>query len=86
MNSSYCWYDVNTKNIQLAKFLGIINDNVDTIEEGASDADLIILAVPVNQTEKIVVSLADMELKSDVIITDAGSTKDTVVKAAKCLE
>ncbi len=79
-------YDVNTKNIELAKFLGIINHNVDTIEEGARDADLIILAVPVDQTEKIVVSLADMELKSDVIITDAGSTKGTVVKAAKCLE
>lgn len=79
-------YDVNTKNIELAKFLGIIDHKVDTIEEGALDADLIILAVPVDQTEKIIVLLADMELKSNVIITDAGSTKGTVVRAAERLE
>ncbi len=68
-------YDVNTKNVELAKFLGIIDHQVDSIEEGAVDADLIILAVPVNHTEKIVVSLGDMKLKSHVIVTDAGSTK-----------
>ena len=79
-------YDVNTKNVELAKFLGMIDQQVVTIEEGAIDADLIILAVPVDQTEKIVVSLADMELKSHVIVTDAGSTKSTVVEAAKCLD
>ena len=79
-------YDVNTKNVELAKFLGIIDYKVDTIEEGALDADLIILAVPVDQTEKIVVLLADMELKSQVIVTDVGSTKGTVVEAAKRLE
>jgi prephenate dehydrogenase len=79
-------YDVNIKNIQLAKLLGIIDHSVDSIEEGALQADLIILAVPVNQTEKIVVSLAGMNLKNDVIVTDAGSTKSTVVEAAKLLE
>ena len=78
-------YDVNTKNVELAKFLGIIDHKVDSIEEGAFDADLIILAVPVDQTEKIVISLADMELRSEVIVTDAGSTKGTVVKAAERL-
>ncbi len=52
----------------------------------ALDADLIILAVPVDQTEKIVVLLADMDLKSHVIVTDAGSTKGTVVEAAKRLD
>lgn len=79
-------FDVNTKNIELAKFLGIIDRKVDTIEEGAFDADIIILAVPVDQTEKIVGLLADLKLKSNVIITDAGSTKGTIVKAAECLE
>jgi prephenate dehydrogenase len=78
-------YDVNTKNVELAKFLGIIDHQVDSIEQGAVEADLIIVAVPVNQTEKIVVSLADMTLKSQVIVTDAASTKGTVVEAAKHL-
>ena len=78
-------YDVNTKNIQLAQLLGIIDKSVDSIEEAASEADLIVLAVPVDQTEKILVSLAEMELKEQVIVTDAGSTKSTVVEAAKPL-
>lgn len=78
-------YDINQNNIQLAKFLGIIDDSVDTIEQGAYDADFILLTVPVNQTEEIVTSLANMELKSNVIVTDAGSTKGSVVKAAEPL-
>ena len=78
-------YDVQIKNIQLAKLLGMIDHAVDSIEEGALEADLIILAVPVDQTEEIVVSLAGMKLKKQVIVTDAGSTKSTVVDAAKPL-
>ncbi|AZV44133.1 prephenate dehydrogenase [Peribacillus asahii] len=78
-------YDVNENNIQLAKLLGIVDDSVDSIAEGVLEADLILLAVPVDQTEKIVIQLADMKLKDDVIVTDAGSTKSTVVEAAKHL-
>lgn len=78
-------YDVNVKNIQLAQLLGIIDKSVDSIEEAASEADLIMLAVPVDQTEKILVSLSEIELKEQVIVTDAGSTKSTVVDAAKPL-
>lgn len=78
-------YDVNRKNIQIARLLGIIDHSVESIAEGAVDADLIILAVPVDQTEKIVVSLAGMNLQDHVIVTDVGSTKSTVVEAAKPL-
>ena len=77
--------DLSEKNIQLSMLLGIIDDSVSSLEAGAREADLILLAVPVNETVKILAQLADMELKSDVLISDAGSTKDTVVKAAKPL-
>lgn len=63
----------------------IIDDSVSSLEAGACEADLILLAVPVNETVKILAQLTDMDLKSDVLISDAGSTKDTVVKAAKPL-
>lgn len=78
-------YDVNETNLQLAKLMGIINEPVRTIQDGVKDADLILLAVPVDETKKIVGQLATMDLKSSVIVTDAGSTKDNVVKAAKPL-
>ncbi|MDM5313560.1 prephenate dehydrogenase [Peribacillus frigoritolerans] len=77
--------DLSEKNVQLSMLLGIIDDSVSSLEAGACEADLILLAVPVNETVKILAQLADMDLKSDVLISDAGSTKDTVVKAAKPL-
>lgn len=78
-------FDTDENNVNLAKLLGIIDDSVDSIEEGVKAADLILLAIPVVETEKILKRLADMPLKQDVIITDAGSTKGTIHLAAKSL-
>ncbi|PLT34879.1 prephenate dehydrogenase [Bacillus sp. V5-8f] len=78
-------YDVNEKNIRLAKMLGIVDEGAVTIEEAAVAADLIILSVPVAETRKIMASLSSICLKPGVIITDVGSTKKKVVESAKCL-
>jgi prephenate dehydrogenase len=78
-------FDVNTKQSQLAKLLGVVDEIVDDITTGATQADLIVVATPVNEAEKILLSLANMELKDDVIITDAGSTKAKIVETASCL-
>lgn len=78
-------FDVNTKQSQLAKLLGVVDEIVDDITTGATQADLIIVATPVNEAEKILLSLASMELKDGVIITDAGSTKAKIVETASCL-
>lgn len=75
-------YDVSEKNIQLATLLGIIDGSVSSLEVGACEADLILLAVPVNETVQIVRELAELDLKRNVIISDAASTKTTVMKAA----
>ncbi|MFD6440242.1 prephenate dehydrogenase [Peribacillus sp. NPDC060186] len=77
--------DLSEKNIQLSRLLGIIDDSVSSLEAGACDADLILLAVPVNETVQILAKLAEMDLKRDVLISDAGSTKEKVVKAARPL-
>ena len=42
-----------------------------------------ILAVPIKQTVAYLKELADLELKDNVIITDAGSTKLDIVEAAE---
>ncbi|MDQ0218982.1 prephenate dehydrogenase [Peribacillus cavernae] len=78
-------YDVNQKNVQLAKMLGIIDEDCDVLEEAASKADLIIISVPVIETERIMRTLSSMDLKQGVIITDVGSTKQGISDTAKCL-
>ncbi len=78
-------YDVNETQQKLAKMLEVVDETVTEIAAGAVQADLIIIAAPVNEVEKILKSLAEMPLKNNVIITDAGSTKSRIVKAASCL-
>ena len=58
---------------------------VESIEDGAKDADLILITTPVRATEKILEQISQMSLKETVIISDAGSTKSTVVDRAKKL-
>lgn len=50
--------------------------------EFAGQADVIILAVPIEQTIAFIKELADLPLKSNVLVTDAGSTKQAIVEAA----
>ncbi|UII54632.1 prephenate dehydrogenase [Cytobacillus spongiae] len=79
-------YDINDEQCKLAKMLGVIDEAAETIEAGAKDADLIIIATPVLEVERILTVLETISLKRDVIITDAGSTKLTIVKKAAALK
>ena len=66
--------------------LSVVDELAVSIEEGAKDADLIIITTPVGETEKIIDLLYETPLKENVLITDAGSTKFEVVKKAKKLK
>lgn len=79
-------YDINKENCRLAKKLGVIDETSETIASGASDADLIIIATPVNKTIEIIFQLANCPLKETVIISDVGSTKRKIVQAAQILK
>jgi prephenate dehydrogenase len=72
-------YDINYEQARLAKMLGVIDEIASDISVGAADATLIIVATPVQKTEEILQLLAELPLNPDVIITDTGSTKRTVV-------
>ncbi|KSU63464.1 prephenate dehydrogenase [[Bacillus] enclensis] len=78
-------YDVNQKELRLAKTLGVIDEMAQTFEHAAEKADLIIISTPVTQTEKIMKILHNTNLKQGVIITDTGSTKGQIMKAARPL-
>lgn len=78
-------FDVNEEEMKLAKTLAVIDDAVFSLEEGMAQADVIILATPVMQTEKILAEMLTYRLKPSVIVTDVGSTKQRIVQHAKRL-
>ncbi|HVY06323.1 MAG TPA: prephenate dehydrogenase/arogenate dehydrogenase family protein [Burkholderiales bacterium] len=68
-------------NIQRALELGVIDESASDAALAARDADVVLVAVPVQQTEAVLRSL-DAAASSKTLITDAGSTKRDFVSAA----
>ncbi|AZU63144.1 prephenate dehydrogenase [Neobacillus mesonae] len=79
-------FDINREQARLAKMLGVIDEAAENIPEGAKDADLIIISAPVNDTKSIIQALSKLTLKPEVIVTDTGSTKGTIVETADSLK
>lgn len=70
----------NAARLTLARELGVIDHAADWQQAG--QADCILLAMPVGETESVLRQLAP-HLKAGAVITDAGSTKANVVEAAR---
>ena len=70
----------NPARLTVARELGLIDRAADWAEAG--QADCIMLAMPVGETEAVLNKLAP-HLKAGAIVTDAGSTKANVVEAAR---
>lgn len=79
-------YDIQEKQSQLGKMLGVIDEVALEIESAAVQADLILIATPVKEVERIIELLCELPLKKGVIVSDAGSTKTEIVKRASCLK
>ena len=69
------------KTLEDAKALGIISEGFSDPVDAVRDADLIVLALPVRATQKILETIKPY-LSENAIITDVGSTKGNVVEAA----
>lgn len=78
--------DINDEQCRLGKMLGIIDEVATSLEEEAIKADFIFLSTPVEVTQKLLYMLAALELKDSCIISDTGSTKETIVAAASDLK
>lgn len=70
----------NPARLTVARELGLIDRAVDWSE--AAQADCILLALPVGETEAVLRKLQPY-LKAGAVVTDAGSTKANVVAAAR---
>ncbi|RDZ17564.1 prephenate dehydrogenase [Priestia megaterium] len=77
--------DINTNEVQLANQLGIVDYVAEDIKTEAAQADYIVLATPVEYTTAWIHDLSTWKLKETVIITDVGSTKGEIMKAAQAL-
>lgn len=69
-------------NLEKARELGIIDTIADAAAEAVRDADLVLLAVPVGAMPEVFRSIAPV-LPPACVVTDAGSTKEDVVVAAR---
>ena len=72
----------NEKSLSAALALGVIDALETNIHEACSEADVILIAVPVAQTKSILQSIKP-HLNQQTIITDVGSTKGDVLACAK---
>lgn len=68
--------------LERALELGIIDRIADSVEDAVQNADLVLIAAPVAQTEAILASIRP-HLTSKTVVTDSGSTKMGVVEAAR---
>lgn len=59
--------------------LGLV-DEINELDEAISKSDLIILAVPVNDAEKMIISI--LEKVDKQVVIDAGSTKNAICETA----
>jgi prephenate dehydrogenase len=65
-------------NIERALELGVIDEAIDDIAVAVKGADIVLLAVPVQQNARVLAQLA-ASLAAQTLVTDAGSTKRNFV-------
>lgn len=72
----------NAEQLETAKSLGVIDRAETDLAAAVKDADMIVIGVPVGAVEEILSALKPY-LGAQTIVTDVGSTKGSVVEAAR---
>lgn len=75
-------YGRNHLNLQRALELGVIDRYETRIADAVADADMIVVAVPVGTTGKVLREMIP-HVSANAVITDVGSTKRSVITAAR---
>ena len=74
-------YDTNPKHCEQAVTLGLV-DRTENLEEACIDADLIIVAVPVNVVQKVLPVVLDC-CQDHATVIDVGSTKTMICEVVR---
>ena len=75
-------YSPSTSTLQKALQLGVIDTTAASVEQAASGADLVLVAVPVSATEATLQRIAPA-VTPEMLVMDVGSTKTDVLEAAQ---
>ena len=75
-------YGRNRENLEKGVELGVLDRFESSIEAAARDADMIVVAVPLGAMQPVFAELSG-KLRADAVITDVGSAKGSVVRAAQ---
>lgn len=78
-------YDVREDFVDKALTNGVLSAGTTNLQLAAQDADIIIVATPVEQINELLYRLADLSLKQGAIVTDVGSTKLHIMSYASKL-
>jgi prephenate dehydrogenase len=73
--------DQNPEHLRVAQNSGIV-DRVAGLAESCADADLVILAVPVQALPELLPKTLDL-IRPDAVVTDMGSTKELIMKSVE---
>jgi prephenate dehydrogenase len=75
-------YSPSTSTLQKALQLGVIDTTAASVEQAASGADLVLVAVPVSATEATLQRIAPA-VTPEMLVMDVGATKTDVLEAAQ---
>ncbi len=81
-NNRLIGIDTNQEAVESGKKLHVIDEIVPDIKEVSAEIDIIFICTPTVQTKKILQELQQIKFKSNVIVTDVGSTKVEIVNMA----
>lgn len=76
-------YDVRQDYLDKALTLGVIHAGTTDLQTAVREANVIVLAVPVEQIYGLLDQLANLSLQKGAILTDVGSTKSGIVTYAR---
>jgi len=82
LSDSVIGYAKNEANLKLGVDLGVIDGYSTDMAEAVIDSDLILLGVPLGAMQSVIKEMQPF-LKADVIITDVGSAKVSVIEAVE---
>lgn len=78
-------FDADKDQLEKALSIGIIDKKIEDYSEGVKNADIIIYATPVQQTELYLKELPNYQTQPHLIVTDTGSTKSNIQSYEKFL-
>lgn len=74
--------DSNIRHRNIAQLTGLV-DETDELENAVDRSDLVILSAPVNANCKLITTVLDRIKGTNKVVTDMGSTKNSIAEASK---